>query len=175
TRSRWAAPPRGAPAAPSLTVSVTPNPAYVGGAVTVTYTVRNAGGQPATGLRLRPQLPAGIPVAAPAPGCVGDTGCPVPDLAPGGAATVTFGLAPNAALSTTVAGTVPTTGTTADRTNDTATTPLRVLQPRIVAVPAIGPPGFVTSVRGTDFPPGARVKLSWNVGITAAASPTVPG
>src|SRR5262249_56776742 len=112
-------------------------------------------------------LRAGIAVPARARGGVADTECPVPDRAPGGAATVTFGLAPNAALSTTVAGPVPTTGTNADRPNDTATTPLRVLQPRIVAVPAIGPPGFVTSVRGTDFPPGARVKLSWNVGITA--------
>ncbi len=163
------------PADPSLTVSVTPTPAYVGGTATVTYTVRNAGGQPATGLRLRPQLPAGIPVAAPAPDCAADTGCPVPDLAPGGTASVTIGLAPDAALSTAVAGTVTTTATNADQANDTATAPLRVLQPRIVAVPAIGPPGFVTSIRGTDFPPGVSVKLVWDVGITAAATPTVPG
>ena len=31
-------------------------------------------------------------------------------------------------------------------------------QPRIVAVPPIGPPGFVTLIRGTDFPPGVPVR-----------------
>ncbi|MEJ3746397.1 hypothetical protein WEI85_24295 [Actinomycetes bacterium KLBMP 9797] len=51
----------------------------------------------------------------------------------------------------------------------------RVRQPRIVAVPPIGPPGFVTLIRGTDFPPGVPVRLSWNVGITAAAAPVLPG
>jgi hypothetical protein len=43
-----------------------------------------------------------------------------------------------------------------------------------VAVPPIGKPGFVTSVRGTDFPPGAPVTLRWTPGITAAAVPTIP-
>ncbi|MGC9670020.1 hypothetical protein ACNTMW_26190 [Planosporangium sp. 12N6] len=174
TDVRVTEPPPTAPADPTVTVTVTPTPAYVGGPATVTYTARNAGGQPATGLRLRPALPAGVRVAAAPPGCQAVTGCPVPDLAPGAAATVTFTLAPTAAVATTVAGTVTTTGADADPGNDTATAPLRVLQPRIVAVPAIGPPGFVTSVRGTDFPPGAPVALAWSVGITAAAAPVVP-
>lgn len=49
-----------------------------------------------------------------------------------------------------------------------------MVQPKIIAVPAIGKPGFVTSVRGTDFPPGTPVTLTWTPGITAAAAPTIP-
>jgi hypothetical protein len=98
----------------------------------------------------------------------------VPDLAPGAAATVGGTLAPGAALDTTVRGTVSTTGGNADLANDTATARLRVLQPRIVAVPEIGPPGFVAAIRGVDFPPRQPVRLAWDVGITATAAPVRP-
>jgi conserved repeat domain len=163
----------GSPADPALTVSVDPQPGYAGGTVTVTYTVRNAGGTTATGLRLRPALPGGVPVGGALATCPAD-GCPVPDLAPGAAAVVAGTLSPDTALRTTVAGTVSTTGGNSDPNNDTASAPLRVVVPRIVAVPPIGPPGFVTSIRGVDFPPGQPVRLSWDVGITAAAAPVRP-
>lgn len=41
-----------------------------------------------------------------------------------------------------------TTGTDAEPGDNRATVWLRVLKPRIVAVPAIGKPGFVTSIWG---------------------------
>jgi dipeptidyl aminopeptidase/acylaminoacyl peptidase len=173
TTVRVAPAPPGSPADPALTVSVNPRPGYVGGTVTVSYTVRNAGGTTATGLRVRPGLPGGVPVGGALAGCPAD-GCPVPDLAPGRAATVTGTLSPGAALDTTVRGTATTTGGNANPRNDTATAPLRVVLPRIVAVPPIGPPGFVASIRGVDFPPGVPVRLSWDVGITAAAPPVRP-
>ncbi|MFF0823197.1 hypothetical protein ACFYUR_22770 [Micromonospora haikouensis] len=163
-------PPTSPPAAGlDITVTVDPVPAYVGGTVTVTYTVRNTGGRPATGIRITPALPAGVPVRSRPAGCSA-TSCPVPDLAPGARRSLEFVLAPGAATSTTVRGTVAADG----GLDDTAQAPFRVLQPRIVAVPAIGPPGFVTSVRGTDFPPGVPVRLAWDVGLTAAANPAVP-
>ncbi|MEN3615264.1 hypothetical protein AAH979_37775 [Plantactinospora sp. ZYX-F-223] len=163
----------GSPADPALTLSLDPQPGYVGGTVTIRYTVRNAGGTTATGLRVRPALPGGVPVGGALANCPAD-GCPVPDLAPGAAATVAGVLSPGAALRTTVRGTVSTTGGNADPDNDTARGPLRVLAPRIVAVPPIGPPGFVASIRGVDFPPGRPVRLSWDLGITAAAPPVRP-
>jgi hypothetical protein len=83
-------------------------------------------------------------------------------------------LAPNAAGRTTVSGTLRTTGTDADPADNVATAPLRVLQPRIVAVPPIGKPGFVTLVRGVDFPPGVPVRLTWSPGITVPAAPIRP-
>jgi hypothetical protein len=84
---------------------------------------------------------------------------------------VSIVLAPVAAVATTVAGEVTATGVGADR----ATAPFVVLQPRIVALPPVGPPGFVTSIRGTDFPPGVPVRLSWSVGVTVVADPAVAG
>ncbi|MDU0290351.1 hypothetical protein NUG22_14080, partial [Saccharothrix longispora] len=170
-------PPAPAPppaAGPSLAVVVQPDPSYVGGRATVTYTVRNGGGGLATGLRLDFALPARVPVAVLPPGCSA-TGCPLlPDLPPGAAQVVQVVLAPDAPLQGVARGVLRTTGTDADPADNTASAPVRVLLPRIVAVPPIGEPGFVTSVRGVDFPPGVPVRLSWSPGITAAAAPALP-
>ncbi|MGW2486289.1 hypothetical protein ACWCV9_03580 [Streptomyces sp. NPDC001606] len=161
-------------AGPGVQVTAQPNPGYVGGRVVVTYTVRNGRNALATGLRLRLGLPAGIPNGGPPPGCDTSWRCALPDLAPGGRTVVQVVLAPDRALTGRVTGVLTTTGTDADRSDNTARTTLRILQPRIVAVPPIGKPGFVTSVRGKDFPPGVPVRFTWKPGITAAAVPTVP-
>lgn len=160
-------------AGPGMTVVVQPDPSYVGGRATATYMVRNTGGALATGLRLDFELPARVPVAALPPGCAA-TGCALPDLAPGASQVVQVVFAPDAPLQTTVRGALRTTGTDADPGDNTASAPMRVLLPRIVAVPPIGEPGFVTSVRGVDFPPGAPVRLAWSPGVTAAAAATIP-
>ncbi|MYS38687.1 WD40 repeat protein [Streptomyces sp. KhCrAH-43] len=161
-------------AGPGVVVHAQPSPGYVGGRVVVTYTVRNGKNALATGLRLRLGLPARIPVATLPPGCTGGV-CAVGDLVPGASSVLRVVLAPDRALRTTITGTLTTTGTDADKGDNVSRIPLRILQPRIVSVPEIGKPGFVTSVRGKDFPPGAPVKLTWNPGITAAAAPTLPG
>jgi hypothetical protein len=155
-------------------VTAQPNPGYVGGRVVVTYTVSNGRNALATGLRLRIGLPAGIPHAGPPPGCDRSWVCALPDLDPGASSVVRVVLSPDTALTGTVTGVLTTTGTDADPRDNSARQRLRILQPRIVAVPEIGKPGFVTSVRGKDFPPGAPVRFTWNTGITAAAAPTVP-
>ncbi|MFG2907724.1 hypothetical protein ACGF13_21995 [Kitasatospora sp. NPDC048286] len=160
-------------AGPTIAVDAQPNPGYVGGHVTVSYTVRNTGQALATGLRLTLGLPAGVPTEALPPGCRAGT-CTVSDLAPGRSAVVRVVLSPVAALDTTITAELTTTGTDATPGPHRASTPLRILQPRIVAVPPIGKPGFVTSVRGVDFPPGTPVRFTWNPGITAAAAPTRP-
>lgn len=160
-------------ASPALAVTVAPAPGYAGGAVTVTYTARNGTGATATGLRLDIATPAQIPVGAVTPGCAA-TGCALPDLPPGASRTVQVVLLPKDAVQTTVSGVLTTTGTDTNPADNTVTAPLLVLKPKIVAVPPIGKPGFVTSVRGTDFPPGAPVTLRWTPGITATAVPTLP-
>ena len=156
-----------------MTVVVQPDPSYVGGRATANFTVRNAGGALATGLRLDFGLPGAVPVAALPPGCTA-AGCALPDLTPGAVQVVQVVFAPDAPLETTVRAALRTSGTDADPADNTATAPMRVLLPRIVAVPPIGEPGFVTSVRGLDFPPGVPVRLTWSPGITAAAAPTIP-
>ncbi len=89
-------------------------------------------------------------------------------------AVISVVLSPDRALRTTITASLTTTGTDADLRDNVSRIPLRILQPRIVAVPKVGKPGFVTSVRGKDFPPGTPVTLSWKPGITAAAVPTRP-
>ncbi|MEV6162367.1 hypothetical protein AB0L71_10670 [Streptomyces sp. NPDC052052] len=160
-------------AGPGVVVRAQPSPGYVGGRVVVTYTVRNGRNALATGLRLKLGLPAKVPVAKLPAGCSARA-CTLPDLAPRTSAVVRVVLAPNRALRTAITGKLTTTGTDADPGDNVSRVPLRILQPRIVAVPAVGKPGFVTSVRGKDFPPGAPVKLSWKPGITAAAPRTLP-
>ncbi|MDN0200542.1 hypothetical protein [Streptomyces sp. S.PNR 29] len=161
-------------AGPGVRVTAQPNPGYVGGRVVVTYTVRNGRNALATGLRLRIGLPPGIPNSGPPPGCDRSWVCALPDLAPGENTVVRVVLSPDKALTGRVTGDLTTTGTDADRRDNTARQRLRILQPRIVAVPEVGKPGFVTSVRGKDFPPGVPVRFTWKPGITAAAAPTVP-
>ncbi|MEW1610989.1 MULTISPECIES: hypothetical protein [unclassified Streptomyces] len=160
-------------AGPGVVVRAQPSPGYVGGKVVVTYTVRNGRNASATGLRLRLGLPGNIPSGPLPAGCTGDR-CTLPDLAPGASTVVRVVLTPDRALRTTVTATLTTTGTDADRSDNVSRIRLRILQPRIIAVPAVGKPGFVTSVRGKDFPPGAPVKLTWKPGITASAAATLP-
>nr|WP_239144167.1 hypothetical protein [Streptomyces sp. SID14515] len=168
------APPPPAPeAGPGVTVRAQPSPGYVGGKVVVTYTVRNGRNALATGLRLKLGLPANIPAGPSPAGCAGGT-CTLPDLAPGASTVVSVVLSPDKALRTTITASLTTTGTDANLRDNVSRIPLRILQPRIIAVPKVGKPGFVTSVRGKDFPPGAPVTLSWKPGITAAAVPTRP-
>ncbi|MEV5885782.1 hypothetical protein AB0L74_24210 [Streptomyces sp. NPDC052020] len=161
-------------AGPGVRITARPNPGYVGGRVVVTYTVSNGRDALATGLRLRVGLPAGIPAGGLPPGCDSSRVCALPDLAPGESTVVQVVLRPRKALTADVTANLTTSGTDADRGDNTARQRLRVLQPRIVAVPDIGKPGFVTSVRGEDFPPGVPVRFAWKPGITASAAPTRP-
>lgn len=163
-------------AGPGVRVTAQPNPGYVGGRVVVTYTVRNGRNALAAGLRLRIGLPAGLRnrAAGRPPGCDASWVCALPDLRPGADTVVRVVLRPDKALTGDVTGDLTTTGTDADRSDNTDKERLRILRPRIVAVPEIGKPGFVTSVRGKDFPPGVPVRFTWKPGITAAAAPTVP-
>ncbi|MEU6811838.1 hypothetical protein ABZ920_23240 [Streptomyces sp. NPDC046831] len=161
-------------AGPGVKVTAQPDPGYVGGRVVVTYTVRNGRNALATGLRLRIGLPKGIPDNGPPPGCDASWVCALADLEPGASTVVRVVLSPKKAMTGRVTGRLTTTGTDADLSDNTARKRLRILQPRIVAVPDIGKPGFVTSVRGKDFPPGVPVRFTWKPGITASAAPTVP-
>ncbi|WP_306204694.1 hypothetical protein [Actinoplanes sp. RD1] len=150
-------------------VVVNPTPTWIGHRTTVTYTIRNVGDGTATNVSIRPQLPAGIPVVS-RPGVCTTTTCELGTFAPGTVRTLVFVLVPGKKVTTTVRGTITATALVPR----TVQAPLRVLQPKIEAVPAVGPPGFVTIIRGTDFPPGVRVRLKWDKGVTLAANPAVP-
>ncbi|HEV2087911.1 MAG TPA: hypothetical protein VGR21_06345, partial [Cryptosporangiaceae bacterium] len=155
----------------SVVITVAPTPGYVGGHdLVATYTVRNAGRWPADDVRLTTQLPADLPVrdVTPQSGCTSSgSSCDLGTLGPGAATSVRITLSPVKALSAVASGTVTTSSRDPDPANNTATAPVRVVQPRFVLNPPIGPPGFVTLAVGSDFPPGAAVSLTWAPGITA--------
>ncbi|MEG3628143.1 hypothetical protein [Streptomyces poriticola] len=161
-------------AGPAVRVTARPEPGYVGGRVVVTYTVSNGRNALATGLRLRLGLPEGMANNGPPAGCDATWVCALPDLQPGARTVLRVVLSPDRAQVAQVTGELTTTGTDADLGDNSDRQRLRILQPRIVAVPEVGRPGFVTSVRGEDFPPGVPVRFRWEPGITAAAAPTVP-
>lgn len=73
---------------------------------------------------------------------------------------------------TTAATTPPTTrpppGSTttgAPGSSTTSTAPGPVVTPLLGVYPYVGPDGFVTTARGSGFPPGATVTLQWSPGI----------
>jgi hypothetical protein len=41
-------------------------------------------------------------------------------------------------------------------------------KPKLHVSPTVGPPGTVTQVTGTGFPPNGRVRLSWSLGVGSA-------
>lgn len=170
-------PPPAAPGAPPvLTVVATPGTGYVGGAVTVTYTVTNTGRRSVEGLSLAAVLPEGFTVSGLPPACGTATGCAVGDLPPGASNVVQAVLTPTAAGRYRLGASVSATSHAAAAGGAVrAHMDLTVRQPVIGTLPPVGRPGTVTLVRGTGFPPGIPVRLAWNPGITAAANPSVPG
>ncbi|MFU8850484.1 VWA domain-containing protein [Micromonospora sp. SL1-18] len=153
----------------SLAVSVRGQPGYVGGdPIFVTFTVRNATRLPADNVWLDVTAPAPLlPPLTADPRCAASRRlCLLGTLGPGTQQVITVVLPARAAVVGTVTGRLTATvrGVPATRT---AQAPVRVRAPRVRLDPTIGPPGFVTAAVGTDFPPGARVRLRWAPGITA--------
>ncbi|GAA1214521.1 hypothetical protein GCM10009665_00320 [Kitasatospora nipponensis] len=159
---------------PAVQITATPAPAYVGGPVTLTYTVTDRGAAPATGLRLLPHTPAGVAVASWPAGCDPGGGCVLGDLDPGASAVVQVVAVPAVAGALDFAATVTTGGPTALPDDGHAHLTLQVGQPAVTSAPQVGSPGSVTLVRGQGFPPGLPVRLTWSPGITAASRPAVP-
>jgi hypothetical protein len=140
----------------------------------VTFEVTNDARRAATGTTVRLTLPEGVPVESVPGRCDAALRCPVGELGPGASTTLRVVLTPDEAGTLDFSGSLTTTGPDAVAGNNDAELSVRVLRPRIEALPDIGPPGFVTSVRGTDFPPGQPVEITWSPGITADARPVVP-
>ena len=98
----------------------------------------------------------------------GETASLVPNgSAKSASGTVTVTPAPTTTGSTT---TTPTTAATTTTTlgTTTTTTPKSHNHPKLTVNPGIGPPGFVTEVDGTGFPPNTPLTVTWSEGIGSA-------
>ncbi|ANZ38871.1 hypothetical protein BBK82_25175 [Lentzea guizhouensis] len=143
------------PGSLSLAVGASPQPGFVGGdAVEVTFRLRNGSGTPMTDVRL----------IASAFGCQPD--CVVGTVAPGAEAEVKLAVPTTAAVDVDLAGVLTATGPDTDAADNVASTRVVVKQPALTMDQQAGPLGGVVSVQGKDFPPGARVRLAWSVGIS---------
>ncbi|MEV7095332.1 VWA domain-containing protein [Amycolatopsis sp. NPDC051045] len=153
----------------SVGLAVSAVPLFVGGDdVVLTFLVHNGSGAPMPDVRLVTQLPPQLPVTSVPPGCAPGGGrCALGTLAPGQTVETRISLAARAAADAPVSGTVGTTGPDTDAGDNTASARVVIRLPVVTVDPGVGPLGFVPRVTGTDFPPGATVRLAWSAGISA--------
>jgi Tol biopolymer transport system component len=161
----------------SVGMSVSAVPLFVGGDdVVLTFLVHNGSGAPMPEVRLVTQLPPQLPATSAAPGCApGGGSCALGTLAPGQTVEVRISLAAKAAVDAPVSGTVSTTGPDNNPGDNTASSRVVIRQPVVTLDPEVGTLGFVPRVTGTNFPPGATVRLAWSAGISATPGEVTVG
>lgn len=148
---------------------VDPDPGYVGGEQRVTATVTNAGpNTSAVALTMSAPAASGPPEGD---ACFASAGCSLGDVVAGARVTRTFTLTAREALEGDVTARVSGSVVDVVPANNGASVQITVLQPVLGLLPPLGPPGFVTRLVGTDFPPRARVRLTWTPGLNASTAP----
>ncbi|PVE11558.1 VWA domain-containing protein [Streptomyces scopuliridis] len=160
----------------AVDVQIAPSRTYTGRAARARFVLTNAGPDAASGVIVTsawPRTPdAGRRTLAGLSRCTPTAPCTIPA---GGRVevtqTATYRMAISGAVHATAVATLP------DRrpANNTDRGTLRVLQPKLAVTPQVATPGQVVLARGTDFPPGSTVRLSWSAGITANGSPVTVG
>lgn len=154
------------PGALSLAMLVNPATGFVGGdPIVVTHTVRNGGVTAMPSVRLTTALPAGlVPTAATPAGCA--RSCDLGTLAPGQIVQVRLTFAAAVATNLPISASVTTSGPDIERGDNAASGRVVIRQPVLTVDPGAGQQGFVTHAVGKDFPPGARIRLRWSIGIS---------
>nr|WP_202450419.1 VWA domain-containing protein [Streptomyces sp. SID4917] len=160
----------------AVDVRIEPQRTYTGRDARARFVLTNAGPDTATGVILTsawPRTPdpgrrtlAGLSRCTPTAPCT---------IRPGGRIEVTQTATYRTAISGDVHGSVVATLPDRRAAGNRDQARLRVLQPRLTVTPAVATPGQVVLARGADYPPGARVRLSWSAGITAAGAPVTVG
>ncbi|MFB7548965.1 HYR domain-containing protein [Streptomyces sp. NPDC056154] len=160
-----------APVPPSadvaMKVDVSPDRTYTGRPARARFIVTNAGPDAATGVVIGSTWPKpsrakdrSLPALT---RCTAAKPCTIPA---GGrievAQTATYRAAVTGDVRATVRGTLPDRRTA----NNEDTDRLRVLKPSLTVTPQVAKPGQPVLVRGKDYPPGATVRFTWNIGIT---------
>ncbi|KDN18757.1 VWA domain-containing protein [Amycolatopsis rifamycinica] len=156
------------PGSLSVGLAVSAVPLFTGGDdVVLTFLVHNGSGAPMPDVRLVTQLPPQLPATSVPPGCApGGGSCALGTLAPGQTVEVRISLAASAAADAPVSGTVSTSGPDTSPGDNTAGARVVIRRPVVTVDPGVGPLGSVPRVTGTDFPPGATVRLAWSAGIS---------
>ncbi|MFF8697108.1 VWA domain-containing protein [Streptomyces sp. NPDC015144] len=160
----------------AVKADVSPDRTYTGRQAHARFVITNAGPDPATGVVLGTSWPktakAGDRTLPALTRCTAAKPCTVPS---GGRIEVTQNATYRAAVTGDVRATVR--GTLPDRrtTNNEDTDRLRVLKPSLTVTPQVAKPGQPVLARGKDYPPGATVRFTWNIGITPGGATAVVG
>jgi hypothetical protein len=115
--------------------------------------------------RLTTTLPPGLQPQSTFPAGCAST-CNLGTLLPGQTVQVTLTFAVNVPLDQTLSAVLNTEGPDVDQSDNSARARITILQPTLTVDPTIGPQGFVTRAIGKNFPAGARVALTWSIGIS---------
>lgn len=169
-----------APVPPSADVAVKadvrPDRTYTGRPARARFIVTNAGPDAATGVVIGstwPKPPRATDRALAAlTRCTAAKPCTIPA---GGRIEVTQTATYRAAVTGDVRATVRATLPDRRKANNRDTDRLRVLKPSLTVTPQVVKPGQVALARGKDYPPGQRVRFTWNIGINAEMSAVIVG
>ena len=158
----------------AVRVSIVPAPTYTGARTYARITLTNAGPRSATGVVVTTGWPhttgSGKSAVSALPACTAAQPC---TIAPGGRMTLLQAATYHVPLTADVHARVQGSPRDPRTADNAASARLRVLQPKLTVTPAVARPGDVVVARGTDFPPGTEVPLSWNRGITAVSEPVL--
>jgi Tol biopolymer transport system component len=166
-----------------ITARALPTPGYIGGdPIIVRYTVTNIGTGQSVPVSFKATLPAQLGPhgavivsanAGPAPACpTPTTGCDLGIFPPGKEVVVDVALNPAVPMTGVAVGEIGLKfESPGAEFNNRAQTPVQVVAPSITVTPDVGKPGFVPTITGTNFPPGALVSLRWDRGVTAWNKP----
>jgi Tol biopolymer transport system component len=161
----------GVPADVAVTVTLDEPIGYVGGHRTATVTVTNLGPGTAEAVTLRTAYPDMVTPAADETCLVDGTPCALGDLAPEAEQVFTVDLTAVQAGTGPITARVATTTVEESTENNRARRRLEVKQPTIRLLPAVARPGQVVLAFGEDMPPGSRVTVDWEPGITVDTGP----
>ncbi|WP_406458047.1 HYR domain-containing protein [Streptomyces sp. NBC_00876] len=155
----------------AVKTDVSPDRTYVGRPARARFTVTNAGPDTATGVVIGATWPTpsrskdrSLPALT---RCTAAEPCTIPA---GGRIEVTQNATYREAISGDVRAKVRGTVSDLRPANNQDTDRLRVLKPSLTVTPKVAKPGQPVLARGKDYPPGERVTLTWNIGITADRS-----
>ena len=97
--------------------------------------------------------------------------CALGTIAPHGLRTFDVPMTMKKAGTAVIAAKVTTSSADSRPANDADSVSLKVIQPTVRLLPAVARPGRVTMAYGEKMPPGTRVRLQWDPGITISTGP----
>jgi len=163
--------------ATDLAVKITPAfpTAWVGGARTITVTVKNNGPGTAVNARLKMTLSGGLGASAAQPCLLGGAPCNLGTMTAGTTKTfhITLPMPSSSVGARSVTAVVSNTVFDLNLANNKAVLKFKVKKPRLRVLPAVATPGEVVTIFGEDFPPGAQVALKFDKGILAVMTSAV--